>query len=162
MFLKLLNKHNKTDSGLLKTKRFLTKSIVACTPRGRFWGHDVKGSMRELLLDAHISISCMEERTVWTALRSGSQGCSAQIGLQGSDSGCIASSSKEAVTERATAMHVPCFLPRETRLSHVRCTRRCTRAHLTHTERVPQTPHWDSARPSASNTAHRHARVSSL
>ena len=31
-------------------------SGVACTPRGRFWGHDVKGSMRELPLDAHISI----------------------------------------------------------------------------------------------------------
>ena len=70
-----------------------TGSGVACTPRGHFWGHDVKGSMRELLLDAHISISCMEERTVWTALRSGLQGCSAQIGLQGSDTGCTASSS---------------------------------------------------------------------
>jgi len=38
-----------------------TGSGVACTPRGRFWGHGVKGSMRELLMDAHISIRCMEE-----------------------------------------------------------------------------------------------------
>ena len=127
-------------------------SGVACTPRGHFWGHDVKGSMRELLLDAHISISCMEERTVWTALRSGLQGCSAQIGLQGSDSGCTASSSYEAVTERATPPR-SVFSP----------------AHETRLLRVPRdapvhagASHPYGASNTASNTAHRHARVSSL
>ena len=121
-------------------------SGVACKPRGRFWGHDVKGSMRELLLDAHISISCMEERTVWTALRSGLQGCSAQIGLQGSFSGISGCTKQIRVTGSCctkqvragnglAAFRVFSVESLEACLESL-CVRQSTRGRITHTERV--------------------------
>ena len=116
-------------------------SGVACKPRGRFWGHDVKGSMRELLLDAHISISCMEERTVWTAFRA--------TGLQRSNR--IAGFRQRLHSKfEVGSCYRACNGSATFRVfSRARLDSRvCTRPHVTHTGRVcvhRTTCDWDSA-----------------
>ena len=103
-------------------------SGVACMPRGRFWGHDARGSMRELLLDAHISI------VAWKGAPFGPRYVPCyRVAASNRIAGFLRSKfDPEAVTQRATAGQRSVFSPSP--LESV--CRQCAPAASPHTERV--------------------------
>ena len=141
-------------------------SGVACTPRGRFWGHDVKGSMRELLLDAQISIRCMEDCTGRldrvTFRATGLQRSNRIAGFGQRWHSKFEPGSCYRACNGSARFRV---FSVASRLSRVSCVRQYAVASPNihgACNAVSRSCRTGTPRPSASNTAHRHARVSSL